>query len=293
MAVLEKRRLGRIGHMTSVVMYGGAALGEVSQEEADRSVQHALDHGVNHFDTAASYGDSELRLGPWMERLRGEVFLATKTERRDRAGAAEQIRRSLERLRVERVDLLQLHAIGDMRELDLVTRTGGALEAAVAAQEEGLVGAIGITGHGHQAPATHLEALRRYPFATVLTPLNPVLYANARYREDFEALVAEAARQDAAVRVIKAVARGPWPDGQARNYATWYEPLESQAEIDRAVWFALSHPGVVAIAGPGDIHLLPRVIDAAERFRPLGPEEREEAMALAAAAAHTSPFGAF
>jgi len=136
MAVLEKRRLGRIGHMTSVVMYGGAALGEVSQEEADRSVQHALDHGVNHFDTAASYGDSELRLGPWMERLRGEVFLATKTERRDRAGAAEQIRRSLERLRVERVDLLQLHAIGDMRELDLVTRTGGALEAAVAAHPQ-------------------------------------------------------------------------------------------------------------------------------------------------------------
>ena len=290
--VLEQRRLGRLGHMTSVVMYGGAALGSVTQEDADRSIRFALDHGINHFDTAASYGDAEVRMAPSMARVRGDVFLATKTGERTREAAAAQIRASLRRLGVERVDLLQLHAVGDLQELDKVTRTGGALDAAIEAKEQGLVGAVGITGHGHQAPATHREALRRFPFATILTPLNALLYSNPRYREDFDALVAEARRQDAAVRVIKAVARGPWPEGSDRRYATWYQPLEQQAEVDRAVWFALSQPGVTAIAGPGDIHLLPKVIDAAERFHGLDARGREEA-AAAAAGAYASPFGAF
>ncbi len=290
--MLEQRRLGRLGHMTSVVMYGGAALGSVTQEDADRSIRFALDHGINHFDTAASYGDAEVRMAPSMARVRGDVFLATKTGERTREAAAAQIRASLRRLGVERVDLLQLHAVGDLQELDKVTRTGGALDAAIEAKEQGLVGAVGITGHGHQAPATHREALRRFPFATILTPLNALLYSNPRYREDFEALVAEARRQDAAVRVIKAVARGPWPEGSDRRYATWYQPLDQQAEVDRAVWFALSQPGVTAIAGPGDIHLLPQVIDAAERFHGLDARGREEAVA-AAAGAYASPFGAF
>jgi aryl-alcohol dehydrogenase-like predicted oxidoreductase len=278
--------------MTSVVMYGGAALSDVSQEQADASIRFALDHGINHFDTAASYGHSEERLAPWMPRVRQQIFLATKTGQRGRQEAAAEIRRSLQRLGVDRVDLLQLHAVGDLEELDKVTRRGGALEAAIEAQEQGLVGAVGITGHGHQAPATHREALRRYPFATVLTPLNAVLYANPRYREDFDALMEEARRQDVAVRVIKAVARGPWPEGSARGYATWYQPLDQQAEVDRAVWFALSQPGVTAIAGPGDVRLLPLVVDAAERFHGLDADGRQEAMA-AAAGAYASPFGSF
>ena len=290
--MLEQRRLGRLGHMTSVVMYGAAALGSVSQEDADRSLQYALDHGINHFDTAASYGDAEVRMAPTLARRRADVFLATKTGERTRDGAAAQIRESLRRLGVERIDLIQLHAVGDLQELDKVTGNGGALEAAIEAKEQGLVGAIGITGHGHQAPATHREALRRFPFATILTPLNALLYSHPRYREDFDALVAEAGRQDAAVRVIKAVARGPWPEGSDRRYATWYQPLEQQAEVDRAVWFALSQPGVTAIAGPGDIHLLPKVIDAAERFHGLDAGGREQAVAVAAGA-YASPFGSF
>ncbi len=289
------RRLGRLGHMTSVVMYGAAALGQVTQQEADRSLAHALDHGVNHFDTAASYGEAEVRMGPWMSRLKRErgkeIFLATKTGERTKEKAAAQIRRSLERLQVDRVDLIQLHAVGDLGELDRATGPGGALEAAVEARQEGLVGAIGITGHGHQAPAVHLEALRRFDFDTVLTPYNFVLYAHSEYRRDFDALAAECARRDVALRVIKAVARGPWPEGAQRRYATWYQPLDQQGEIDRAVRFALSRPEITAIAGPGDIHLLPKVIDAAERLREMDADEAERLMATAGA--YASPFGAW
>lgn len=289
------RRLGRLGHMTSVVMYGAAALGHVTQEEADRSIAHALEQGINHFDTAASYGEAEVRMGPWMSRLKqergAEIFLGTKTGERAKDKAADQIRRSLERLRVDRVDLIQLHAVGDMADLDRATGPGGALEAVIEAKQEGLVGAIGITGHGHQAPTVHLEALRRYDFDAVLTPYNFVLYANADYAQAFDALAAECARRDVALRVIKAVARGPWPEGAQRRYATWYQPLDQQGEIDRAVHFALSRQEVTAIAGPGDIHLLPKVIDAAQRFRALDPEQSQRL--LATAGAYASPFGAW
>src|SRR4051812_16500632 len=162
---MEKRRLGRLGHDSSVLIYGAAALSEVSQDVADRSIQEALDGGINHFDVAADYGDAELRLGPWMSEIRDRIFLATKTGHRDGESAWRQINDSLRRLQTDRVDLLQLHAIGDLGELDAATRPEGALTAAIRAQGEGLVGAIGITGHGDQAPATHLEALRRHPFA--------------------------------------------------------------------------------------------------------------------------------
>lgn len=292
---MHYRRLGRLGHNTSVVMYGAAALGRVTQEEADASIAHALAHGINHFDTAASYGEAEVRMGPAMSRLKrergAEIFLATKTGERSKAKAAEQIRKSLERLRVDRLDLIQLHAVGDMAELDRATGPGGALVAAVEARDAGLVGAIGITGHGHQAPAVHLEALRRFDFDAVLTPYNFVLYAHPQYRHDFDALAAECGRRDVALRVIKAVARGPWPEGAERRYATWYQPLDEQERIDEAVAFALSRPEITAIAGPGDIHLLPKVIDAAERFREMDAG-RAQAL-LSTAGAYASPFGAW
>lgn len=173
---MEKRRLGRLGHDSSVLIYGGAALSDVDQDVADRSVQEALDGGINHIDVAASYGEAELRLGAMMADIRNRIFLATKTGERGREAAWAQINASLERLQTDRIDLLQLHSVGDLHELDLATGPDGALQAAVRAQEEGLVSAIGITGHTHDAPATHLESLRRFPFATVLTPLNPVLW---------------------------------------------------------------------------------------------------------------------
>ena len=269
---MQRRRLGRLGHDSSVLLYGGAALGEVSQDVADASVREALDAGINHFDVAAGYGEAEVRLGALMDELRPQVFLATKTGLRDRDEAWAQVNASLERLRTDRVDLLQLHAIGDLDELDRATRPGGALEAAVRAQEEGLVGAVGITGHGRQATATHLEALRRFPFATVLTPLNAVLWREERFRDDWAALVDEVRRQDVGLMTIKTVSRRNWPgvaEGEPvgdRDYATWYEPLVDPEQIRAAVSWVLAHEEVTGLATAGDVRLLRHVV-AAERDR--------------------------
>jgi aryl-alcohol dehydrogenase-like predicted oxidoreductase len=285
---MQQRRLGRLGHMSSVLLYGGAALAAVDQETADRSVQLALDAGINHFDVAASYGDAELRLGPWMPRIRDRVFLATKTERRDRDGAWMQINRSLERLQTDHVDLIQIHAVGDLAELDRVTGPGGSLEATVRAKDEGLAGAIGITGHGHQAPATHREALRRFGFDTVLTPLNPVLDRDRAYRSDYDRLVAEAQAQDVGLMVIKAVSRRNWPAAAEHTYATWYEPFDDQERITAAVAWVLSHREVTGIATPGDVRLLPLVVEAARRLVQTSVGEAEET--LAHATDYSSPF---
>ena len=257
---METRRLGRLGHLSSVLVYGAAALGEVDQDTADASVQEALAGGINHLDTAASYGDAELRLGALMSGVRERVFLATKTGEREAEAAYRQINSSLERLRTDRVDLLQLHAVGTIEELDRVTGPGGALEAAVRAKEEGLVGAIGITGHGHRAPATHLEALRRFPFETVLTPLNAVLAGHPGYLASYEQLVAEVRRQDAGLMVIKTVARRNWT-GEP-HHATWYEPYSDPERIRAAVSWALAHDEVTGIATPGDVRLLRHVLAA-------------------------------
>jgi predicted aldo/keto reductase-like oxidoreductase len=287
---MEKRRLGRLEHQSSVLIYGAAALGEVSQEVADGSIQLALDGGINHFDVAADYGDAELRLGPWMPEIRDRIFLATKTGLREREAAWRQIHDSLERLRTDRVDLLQLHAVGDLGQLDRATGQDGALEAAIRAQEEGLVGAVGITGHGHEAPATHLEALRRYPFATVLTPLNPVLWRDESYRADYLALVEEVRRQDAGLMTIKTVSRRNWPSdgpgGAAPTHATWYEPYADQDHVTAAVSWVLSHPEVTGIPTAGDVGLLPLLIRA-ERDR-VSPTEAERE--LASDADYASPF---
>jgi aryl-alcohol dehydrogenase-like predicted oxidoreductase len=284
---VETRRLGRLEHRSSVLIYGAAALSEVDQDTADRSLQEALDAGINHIDVAAGYGDAELRLGPWMPRIRDEVFLATKTGERERDAAWAQVNASLQRLQTDRVDLLQLHAVGDLAELDRVTASGGALEAALRAQDEGLVGAVGITGHGDAAAATHLEALRRHPFATVLTPLNPVLWRDAAYRVDYEALVAEAQRQDVGLMTIKTVSRRNWPAGpEGAPYTTWYEPLTDGARIRAAVSWVLAHEEVTGLATAGDVRLLAATV-AAERDRQ--PVAEAEAI-LSGDPDYASPF---
>lgn len=281
---METRRLGRTGHHSSVLVYGAAALAEVSQDVADRSVQEALDAGINHFDVAASYGEAELRLGPWIPQIRDRIFLATKTGQRDAEGAWREINESLQKLRTDRVDLLQLHAVGDLEDLDRATRSGGALEAALRAVDEGMVGAVGITGHGHDAPATHLEALRRHPFATVLTPINLVLSRDRAYRAAYDALVEEVTRQDAGLMVIKTVARQNWKGDH--RYATWYEPLDDQRTITAAVSWALALPVVTGIATPGDVRLLGMVV-AAERAR---MDQDDAATVLGAEPVLSSPF---
>lgn len=289
---MQRRRLGRLGHDSSVLLYGGAALGEVSQEVADASVREALDAGINHFDLAADYGEAELRVGALMDELRPQVFLATKTGLRDRDEAWTQVNASLERLRTDRFDLLQLHAIGDLDELDRATRPGGALEAAVRAQEEGLVGAVGITGHGKQATATHLEALRRFPFASVLTPLNAVLWREERFRDDWAALVEEVRRQDAGLMTIKTVSRRNWPgvaEGQPvgdRDYATWYEPLVDPEQIRAAVSWVLAHEEVTGLATAGDVRLLRHLVTA-ERDR---MDVLDAEAALDGVQGYSSPF---
>jgi aryl-alcohol dehydrogenase-like predicted oxidoreductase len=283
---MEKRRLGRTGHESSVLIYGAAALAEVDQDTADVSLQEALDAGINHLDVAADYGDAELRLAPWMPRIRGEVFLATKTGLRERDPAWEQINHSLERLDTDHVDLIQLHAVGDLAELDKVTAKGGALEAAVRAVDEGLAGAVGITGHGHEAPATHLEALRRYSFTTVLSPINIALWRREDYRADYEALVAEVERQDVGLMTIKTVSRRNWPEGADQTHATWYEPHVDPERIRAAVSWSLSRPEITGIATPGDVRLLGHVI-AAEQDR-MSVAEAEGV--LAKDPAYSSPF---
>lgn len=283
---MEKRRLGRLEHQSSVLIYGAAALSEVSQDVADRSIREALDGGINHIDVAADYGDAELRLGPWMLQVRDRIFLATKTGCRDRESAWQQIHSSLHRLQTNRVDLLQLHAIGDLGELDRATGPDGALEAAIRAQEEGLVGAVGITGHGHDAPATHLEALRRYPFATVLTPLNPVLWRDESYRADYQALVEEVRRQDVGLMTIKTVSRRNWVDGADHSHATWYEPYDDQADITAALSWVLWHDEVTGIPTAGDIGLLGMLLEAERNRVSSGAAERQ----LANDAGYSSPF---
>lgn len=272
---MERRRLGRLGALNSVIIYGAAALGAVDQDTADASVQQALDGGINHFDVAASYGDAELRLGPWMPRVRQQIFLSTKTGERERDAAWAQINASLVRLQTDHVDLLQLHAIGDLDELDRATGAGGALEAAVRAQEEGLVGAVGITGHGPNAPATHLEALRRFDFATVLTPINFILHQDPAYRADYEALVERVQADDVGLMTIKTAARRNWPavgagepaNGQA--YATWYEPFDEYERVRAAVSWSLARPEVTGIPTAGDVRLLGMQLQAEADRMPL------------------------
>jgi predicted aldo/keto reductase-like oxidoreductase len=271
-----------------VLIYGGAALSAVSQDVADASIAQALAAGINHFDVAASYGDAELRFGPWSGRLGADAFLATKTEEREYDAAWAQINASLERLQVNRVDLLQLHAVGDLADLDRVTGNGGALEAALRARDEGLVGAIGITGHGHEAPATHLEALRRFPFETVLTPWNYVLAQRPDYRADFLALVEEVERQDAGLMTIKTVARRNWPETADQRYATWYEPWDDPQHLDACVAFALRQPGVTGIAAAGDVGLLGLIVSAVDRAQELSDDDIEQV--LSQTPGYSSPF---
>jgi aryl-alcohol dehydrogenase-like predicted oxidoreductase len=255
---------GRTGHESTRLLFGAAAIGNVSQEEADQTLELIREHGINHIDTAASYGDAELRLGPLMETHRDEFFLATKTGERTRAKASNEIQRSLERLRTDHVDLIQLHNLVDEDEWRTAYSAGGVLEAVVEAKQDGLVRFIGVTGHGVTVARQHLRSLQEYPFDSVLLPYNFPMSRNARYVADFEELVAVCVDRGVALQTIKAITRGPWGDHEP-TANTWYEPLTDQDAIDTAVAWVLGRDGAF-LNTVGDIHLLPKVIDAAERF---------------------------
>ena len=265
---------GRGGHSSTRAIFGAAALGSVTQDEADRVLELLLQYGVNHIDVASSYGDAEIRIAPWMARYRSQFYLATKGDERTAQGAREELHRSLERMRVDYVDLWQIHSIADPIEWDIALSPGGALEAAIEAKQQGLIRAIGITGHGVQIAASHRRSLERFDFDAVLLPYNYLTMQNPYYAENFNALAQTCQQRNVAVQTIKSIAYRPWLE-RPHTRSTWYAPLEDQADIDRAVHWVLRRPGVF-LNTVSEINLLPKVLDAASRFQEgAGPTDAE------------------
>jgi aryl-alcohol dehydrogenase-like predicted oxidoreductase len=255
---------GRTGHESTRIIFGAAALSRVNQDVADQALEVLLEHDVNHIDVAASYGDAELRVAPWLKRYPNRFFVATKTNKRRAEDAREELERSLDRLQVERVDLWQLHNLADPIEWDVALSPGGVIDAAVEAREQGLVCFIGVTGHGAQIAANHRRSLRRFDFDSVLLPYNYLTLQSPYYHENFHALKATCQERNTAVQTIKSLAYRPW-SGRERTNSTWYQPLQDQPEIDTAVHWALGEPGIFVISS-GDVNLLPKILDAAERY---------------------------
>ena len=272
MATIATQPFGRSGHMSTRTLFGAAALGSVSQEDADKTLEVLLRYGVNHIDVASSYGDAERRIAPWLRTRRADFFLATKTGARTAKKAKEELYRSLERMRVDYVDLWQLHNLADPIEWDIALSPDGVIEAALEAKQEGLVRAIGVTGHGLQIAATHRRSLERFDFDSVLLPYNYVTMQNPYYAENFRELVATCQQRNVAVQTIKSIAYKPWL-GREHTQATWYQPLTEQHDIDLAVHWVLKQPGVF-LNTVGDISILPKVLDAASRFQ-AGPSDEE------------------
>jgi aryl-alcohol dehydrogenase-like predicted oxidoreductase len=255
---------GRTGHTSTRTIFGAASLGSVPQNVADDVLELLLEHGVNHIDVAASYGDAELRLAPWLAQHRDAFFLATKTGQRDYRGARDEIRRSLERMGVDQIDLIQLHNLVDVIDWEFALREDGALQAAVEARDEGLVRFVGVTGHGRTVARMHVKSLERFPFDAVLAPYSYVQMQDDVYADDFEQLAHVCAERDVALQTIKSIAVRRW-DGREQTANTWYEPLREQADIDLAVDWVLGNPQVF-LNTVGDVELLPKVLDAASRF---------------------------
>src|SRR5260370_42306964 len=270
------QRSGRSGHMSTRPIFGAAALSHVTQQESDQILELLLHYGVNHIDVASSYGDAELRIAPWLARYRSQFYVATKADARTAHEAKEELHRSLERMRIDSVDLWQLHSLADPIEWDTALSPGGALDAAIEARKQGLVRAIGVTGHGLQIAATHRRSLESFDFDTVLLPYNYITMQNPYYAENFNALVATCQQRNVAVQTIKSIAYRPWI-GRPHTHSVWYQPLEDQQDIDRAVHWVLKRQGLF-LNTVGGIHLLPRVLDPASRFQAGTPGAEYERM---------------
>ena len=262
--MIAKEFFGRTGHQSTRAVFGGAGLSKVTQAEADEVLELLLRYDINHIDVAAGYGDAELRIAPWLRKHPGHFFLATKTGSRTYEEAKRDIHRSLERMGVDRIDLIQLHSLADPIEWDIALSPKGALEACIEARDQGLVRFIGVTGHGTQIAATHLRSLERFDFDSVLLPYSYIMMQDAHYAAAFERVLALCSERTVAAVTIKSIARRPWW-GREHTRATWYEPFEEQGDIDAAVHWVLARPGIF-LATVGDIRLLPKVLDAASRF---------------------------
>lgn len=278
--MIPTQPFGSTGHQSSRVIFGAAALASLRQEKADALLPLLLEHGVNHIDTAASYGESELRLGPWMEQHRTRFFLASKTGARDYAGAWASLRQSLANLRVAQLDLIQLHNLVDEQEWEQAFAADGAVRAMVEARDQGLVRFLGVTGHGTRVAAMHRRSLERFPFDSVLLPCNFAMLSQPDYRRDFESLLQVCAERGVAVQTIKAIARRRWQEGDTQKRFSWYEPLTDEAAIARAVRFVFGFPGVF-LNSSMDTRCLPPILRAAGETQP--PPTAAELQADAAA----------
>lgn len=277
--MIPKLPFGRTGHDSTRVIFGAAALWGAQEADAAPVLGLLLRYGINHIDTAASYGRSERRVGEWMGRHRDDFFLATKTGQRTYDECKAQIRKSLERLQTDHVDLLQLHNLVDEADWATAMGPGGALEAAIEAREQGLTRFIGVTGHGVTVAAMHLRSLERFQFDSVLLPYNYAMMQNAQYRADFEKLEGVCAERGVAFQTIKGITLAPWGERE-HTHTTWYEPLSEQADIDLAVRYVLARPNVY-LNTVGDVSLLPRVFDAADRLSGAGAPPDGDMRALA------------
>lgn len=275
--MITTKPFGRTGHESTRIIFGGAALSAVTQAEADPILELLLEHGINHIDTAASYGQAEQRIGSWMDRNRGRFFLATKTEERTRQGARASLLRSLELLHTEMIDLFQIHNLSTQEEWEIALGSGGALEAFVEARQQGLVRFIGVTGHGTSIARLHRAALERFDFDSVLLPYNYAMMQNPGYAADFTELIKTCEQRNVAVQTIKSLTRAPWGDQQP-THNTWYQPFEVQADIDLAVHWVLGEPAAF-LNSIADIQILPRVLDAAHRFRQKPGDDKMKALA--------------
>ena len=261
--MIAKMEFGKTGHASTRILFGAAALWATPQPEADRVLEMLLEYGVNHIDVAASYGEAELHVGPWLDAHRKDFFLASKTGERSYAKAREEIHRSLERLHTDHLDLIQLHAVTEDEELETALGPGGALEAAVEARQEGLVRFIGITSHTLHAPAIHMRALERFDFTSVLLPYNYPLMQIPQYAQGFKQLAAICKERGVAMQTIKAVCRRPWAENGEHFANCWYEPLVEQADIDQAVGYVLAQPQLF-LNSVGDIQVLAKVLPGAD-----------------------------
>ncbi len=273
--MIEKIPFGKTGHHSTRIIFGAAALGAMKQEKADQVLELLLEYGVNHIDTAASYGDSELRIGPWMRAHRKDFFLATKTGDRTYQSARASLHRSLERLRVDSVDLIQMHNLVDEGEWDTAMGPGGALEALVEAREQKLVHFIGVTGHGTRVPAMHLRSLERFPFDSVLFPYNFTMMNIPEYAADAETLLKQCNERAVAAQTIKSAARRRWQSGNERKFS-WYEPVRERNALRRAVHFVLSRPGLF-LNSSSDATILRDILEAAREPAPAPTRAEMEA----------------
>lgn len=276
MDIIEKKPFGNTGYLSTRAIFGAVCLSQATQDAADEVLDALFEYGINHIDVAPSYGDAELRVGPWMKQYREQFFLATKTDKLTYQDAREQFQRSLDRLQVDRVDLLQMHNLTDVVRREFALRPGGALDFLVEARDKGLARFIGITGHGILAPKMHLQSLERFDFDTVLLPCNYLLMQNPNFCADFNQLNSYCREHSIAVQTIKSAARGLWGD-KPRNHTTWYEPLNNEDAVNKSVQWVMGKTDAFLIT-TGDLQVLPKFLAAAAGFQKSPSDEDMEAM---------------